>query len=353
MPEIIQSPHPGDFTHEAFHHQIGRAKRRELHRFAAVTCISNPVRYRSRYDLYHRFARDFAEAGVPLYTVEMAFGDRPFMVTERDNNRHLQVRCADELWHKENMLNLGINFAIQMNPDVKYIAWIDADVIPMRPVREWVEETIEQLQHYEVVQMFKHAQDLDPHGNMIGPPAVSFMARYLESGCKPPNRGGFWSSYYDKEHGHPGYAWAANRNALDKLGLAMGGGPLIDFAILGAADRHMALGLVGCMEQSFEHLNDEYRAALLQWQIRAERWIRRDVGFVPGSLYHYWHGKKRDRGYSDRWKILKGNNFNPLTDLTRDSQGLLRLETYDPRQIRLRDEIRFYFRSRNEDSIDL
>src|SRR5690606_474893 len=135
-----------------------------------------------------------------------------------------------------------------------------------------------------------------------------------------PERGGFWSGdYYDKEFGHPGFAWAMTRFAADNMSSPMGG-PLIDFAILGAGDRHMCLGLVGCMAQTFEHLNPQYRHALMQWQVRAERWIKRDVGYVKGSIYHFWHGKKKDRGYTDRWKILKDNEFDPMLDLTRDSQ---------------------------------
>ena len=46
-----------------------------------VTCISNPVRYRSRWQLYARFEEEMARAGVPLLTVELAYGERPFMVT--------------------------------------------------------------------------------------------------------------------------------------------------------------------------------------------------------------------------------------------------------------------------------
>jgi hypothetical protein len=200
--------------------------------------------------------------------------------------------------------------------------------------------------------MFETAFDLDPNGKVIGHPQESFLSKYVKSGYQLPKRGGFWSGYYDMEHGHPGFAWASTREALDNMSSSMGG-PLIDFAVLGAGDRHMALGLVGCMEQSFEHLNKEYRHALKQWEVRAERWIKRDVGFVRGSIAHMWHGKKKDRGYTDRWKILRDNNFDPILDLTKDSQGLYRLETWDERQIRLRDQIRSYFRSRNEDSIDL
>ena len=56
----------------------------------------------------------------------------------------------------------------------------------------------------------------------------------------------------------------------------------------------------------------------------------------------------------DRWKILTENQFNPNTDIKRDWQGLFQLEDHgDMRSIKLRDDIRKYFRARNEDSIDL
>ena len=46
-----------------------------------VACISNPVRYRSRWRLHERFAAEMARAGVNLVTVELAYGERPFVVT--------------------------------------------------------------------------------------------------------------------------------------------------------------------------------------------------------------------------------------------------------------------------------
>lgn len=318
-----------------------------------VVCLpyANPVRYKSRPRLYKLIAENMAEAGAHVITTEAIFGERPPEVTDKNNPRHLQVRGVDELWLKENTLNLAINHASKLFPDWKYLAWVDADVMPMTgSVKHWLMETVQQLQHYHVVQMFKHAVDLGPNGEIISAPMESFMSKYIHSGCVKPIKGGFWEGSYYMEHGHPGYAWSATREALDNMSGPMGG-PLIEFAILGAADRHMALGLVGCMEQSFEHLNKEYRHALMQWQVRADRWIKRDVGYVPGSLYHFFHGPKRARGYTDRWKILRDNSFDPMLDLTRDAQGLLKLETWDERQIKLRDQIRAYFRSRSEDDL--
>jgi len=312
-----------------------------------VTMISNPVRYRSRYEIYRKWITAMTEAGVRVVTAEVAFGDRPFEVTERDNPMHLQYRTIDELWHKENVLNLAINYVMQIDPCAKYIAWIDADVLPMRPIKEWIQETVHQLQHNHFVQMFEAAYDLDPKQNVIGQPQRSFFSQYVKSGYKKPNRGGFWNDYYTNAHGHPGFCFAATVEGLR----AVGG--LIDFAILGAADRHMCLGLIGCMDQSFESKNDTYIKKLLQWQERCERWIKRDVGYVSGSIYHYWHGKKGARGYTSRWKILVDNKYNPDTDIKPDHQGILQLETWDDRQIMLRDQIRSYFKSRSEDSIDV
>ena len=107
-----------------------------------VTCISNPVRYASRWRLYRRFAETMRTAGVHLVTVELAYGERPFEVTEVGNPDHVQVRLpsSDELWHKENLLNLGIS---RLPRDWRYVAWIDADIEFHNP--DWAKETVEQL----------------------------------------------------------------------------------------------------------------------------------------------------------------------------------------------------------------
>src|SRR5690242_3950084 len=72
-----------------------------------VTMISNPVRYRKRWDLYEKFIRHVHDAGAIPITVEVAFGNRAFAITHPDNPFHVQLRTPDELWIKENALNVG------------------------------------------------------------------------------------------------------------------------------------------------------------------------------------------------------------------------------------------------------
>lgn len=304
-------------------------------RFHVVTMISNPVRYSSRYKLYLEFEKRMEAEGVNLWTVELQLGDRPFCVTSAANPRNVQLRHWDELWHKENALNVAIS---RLPDDWETVAWIDADVEFVR--KDWVEETLHQLQVYQVVQMFETAIDLGPNGQALAT-HKSFMSQYINNGAEFPE-----TAYEEK---HPGYCWAARREALDGIG------GLFDRAILGAGDRHMALAFVGRAESSFHpDTTSDYKRSILLYQERCNVSLRRDVGYVPGTILHYWHGRKKDRRYYDRWRILVDNNYIPWKDVKYDSYGILQLhDDMTERFLKLRDSIRAYFRARNEDSIDL
>lgn len=304
-------------------------------KFHVVTMISNSARFDSRFRLYKEFEQRMTAAGVQLTTIELAQGNRKYEVTEEGNPRHIQIKYYDELWLKENALNIAVS---RLPYDWKYVAWIDADVQFMHP--DWVQQCIHQLQVYQVVQMWEHAVDLGPNWETLHT-HKSFMSEYIKRGAVHPEAN--YSEF------HPGFAWACRREAFDMMG------GLLERAILGAADRHMALALVGKAQYSFHpKLNSKYQEYILEYQNRCETSIRRDVGFVPGTVLHTWHGKKADRKYYDRWQILVTNDYQPYHDLKKNSYGLFQLnDDGTERFVRLRDQLRGYFRVRNEDSIDL
>jgi hypothetical protein len=300
-----------------------------LDKFWVVTVVSNFARFGSRYKLYKDFVRRLGN--VNLLTVELAFGDRPFEVTEAGNPNHVQLRTWDELWHKENLINIGIS---HLPSDWEYVAWIDADIEFVR--EDWAEETVHQLQHHHVVQMFQTAVDLGPDGEALKI-LDGFVYSYL-TGQPPAYSRGAYPAW------HPGYAWAMRREAFDHLG------GLIDKAILGAADHHMAWALIGSANKSMPgKIHANYKKYIKIWHERAEAHIKRDVGYVPGTILHYWHGKKADRKYVERWDVLIKHGFDPERDLKRDWQGIYILTDDGSR---LRDDLRKYFRQRNEDSVD-
>lgn len=296
-----------------------------------VTCINNYVRFKRRYELFWKFKQEIeADPNIILYIVEISFGKRPFMVTECGNPRHLQLNTDDELWHKENSINLMVQ---RLPKNWKYVAWLDADIKFLNP--NWATETIHQLQHYKIVQMFQNAVNMGPNEEIVST-YKGFMYQYMQGKSYTTSKYEFW---------HPGFAWAATREAWNEMG------GLLDFAILGAGDHHMALAWVGMAEKSMPgNISEAYRREVMDYQNRCEKHIKRDVGYVSGIILHSWHGKFKDRKYIERWDVIIRNDYNPDIDIKRDWQGLYILNS--THKIGLRDGIRAYIRQRNEDSVD-
>jgi hypothetical protein len=309
-------------------HPVFKLEAHTLDSLAVITPVFNPSRYRTRIDLYHEFAEHCACAGARLFTIELALGERPWVVTDPNNHDQHQVRSADEMWHKERLINLMIE---RLPHNIKYIAWVDADVRFARP--DWAKETIQLLQHFPIIQMFSKASDLGPNNEILNTHIGVMYAH--RAGLITDTK--FYSKY------HPGFAWAARRSALDDLG------GLLDIAILGAGDRHMAQAFLGQVNRSYPlEMSPGYVEQLQLWQKRALTHIRGDVGFMEGHLMHYWHGPKINRRYMTRWNVLIKNEYDPEFDLKRDTQGLHRFTDRNPL---LRQDIRAYFMQRSEDDI--
>lgn len=312
-----------------------------------VTTIFNATRWRSRWRLWEDFAKHVQEAGAVLITVEIAFGERAFVVTQADDIYDVQLRTNSEIWFKENAINIGIMRAVHLGAGK--VAWVDADTMFARG--DWADETLHQLEHYNFVQMWSQYQDLTPDHELIGT-AASFADNYLKHGYKKPPKGNCYYGYpYGKRGypGAPGLAWAARVDALD----AVGG--LIDYCILGACDWYMAHALIGRLDDVLRpEYNPRYCDLMREWEARCKRLYNSDkrgiLGVVQGLALHMFHGKKVNRKYGTRDEILINADFNPDLDLKKDSQGLYQLTNRSPK---LRDEIRRYFRERNEDSIDV
>ncbi|HWF01567.1 MAG TPA: hypothetical protein VG248_17325 [Caulobacteraceae bacterium] len=291
-----------------------------------ITVHSNPVRYESRRRLHLEHQARMAEVGVTLWVGEAVFGDRQPEVTDPDNSRHIVFRCDSEVWLKEAIQNAVVE---RMPADIRFLMWEDADVEHLS--KDWASETLEALQHYKVVQPFSHVVDLGPDGEVIEN-HTAFVYQY-EKGNRP---GREYSPFM-----HPGYGWAWRRKAWDQAG------GMISRAICGAGDHHMALGLIGQAEKSLPGgIHPNYRKMVLDWQDHARRAVDGDIGHIPGTLLHTFHGWKADRRYQSRWSILVDNHYDPEVDVQLDSQGMLRLTGNKPQ---LRDDLRRYFRVRMED----
>jgi len=297
-----------------------------------ISVISNPVRYKTRTNLFTDFLKRMAHSGATHWIVEAVFGERHPTVLDPHNPQHIKVRCDDELWLKENLINVA---ARHLPDDAKYVMWLDGDVHFERD--DWAMETLHALQHYDAVQPFSHAVDYGPDHEILQT-ATGFAYCYV-SGQRVN------SHKYGGPYWHPGYAWAFRMETWQALG------GMIERAICGSADHHMACSLVGRGLDSFhKQAHPNYRRMIEAWQARAETSVRRNIGYVPGTLLHYYHGAKANRKYVERWDILTKNDFDPYADVFHDRHGVLRLApAIDHRTRTLRDQLRTYFRQRKED----
>ena len=296
-----------------------------------ITVISNPRKWKSRIALYKKFEQHMLESpNVRLTVVECAIGERDFEIELHPGINNIRVRAKSQIWNKENLINIGIS---RLTPDWNYVAWIDADVT-FRD-KNWAVKTLDALQIYDIVQPWDTCYDLGPNGEHL---------ELHRSFCKLFHDG---KPIGAKAKGpytfaHPGYAWAATRRAIDLLG------GIFEQAYLGAGDHHMALSFVGQADYSVPGgVHPNYKANVMAWQKLAMQHINGNIGYVPGTIEHGWHGAKAKRAYIDRWTILTKHNFDPVTDVKKNWHGVVELIGNKPL---LRRDIDKYFSQRCEDA---
>jgi hypothetical protein len=395
MEKLVSSPGPG-LEHFPAQSAIDHPSQAQpgIHTYPdklyVCTVLENPLRWRSRYRNFWIYDNMCRKAGVESYVAEIAFGGRAFEITEPDNPKHLQLRTRDELLHKENALNLLIQ---RLPADAEYIGILDADMQFVR--QDWAQEAMHLLQHYKVLQGFSDYLDLGPNSEPLQVHSGgSFVCRELQNPPHNPLVGQHDTKCprhpknnheHHKHHGPcpcppcpkwcchgkphhyvpcdpyiypfgkkfgarlPGLAWFWRKSALNEVG------GLLDWAMGGSADLYMALALFNRLDTlNLSLFTENFQRMAMEWQERAERYIRRNVGFMPGTALHYWHGHKERRQYVSRDSLMRRLGFDPLKHIKRDWQGLWCLhDDGSINSIQIRDGLRHLARLRDEDSMEV
>ena len=304
----------------------------QLHVF---TVRSNPLYWARPHGNWLRFARGMLDAGVSLTVIECAYGDDDEHRCAISGARHIPVRAKTRVWNKENLLNIGVH----RTPEAKYIACIDADIMFRRG--DWPMATLQALQHYDVVQPWSDAYDLGPNEEHLAHHRA-FCRQYFYRQPMVATSRPYWNGDGGPHvYPHSGYAWAMTRQAFDWVG------GLFELGGMGSGDHHMALGLIGHANASVPGgITESYRREVKRWEARALRHINRNIGYVPGTIEHLFHGRKNDRGYQSRWDMFIKHAFDPREDLMLNSHGVLEFALNKPE---LRHEFDLYLQSRNED----
>ncbi len=262
-----------------------------------------------------RFLRQLEAEGLPVFVGEVAGGDVAWFLPEAPNVVRWRVEVGQEMWRKENVINL-----LEKVVPAEYtaLAWIDADVWFQR--LDWYEAACEALERHAVVQL-ADTIILTAEDGTLG-------SAHVTSGATG-----------ELVHGgtHPGMAWAARRSLWTEAG------GLYERGIIGGGDTvNAACFLPGGGDLKWLGYSDlpEALAARKAW---AER--NGGCGHVPGTVWHEWHGDRRDRHYSERHKWLEG--LDVQKHLCKREDGLL--EWTDDAPVAVREAVRRYFSLRRED----
>jgi len=294
-----------------------------------IIVVSNPCLYATRYILLQDFVKriEEEEENVNLYVVEMIYPGQKFIVTDSKNKRHLQLRTETPIWHKENMINLGVKYLLPKT--YKAFAWIDADV--EFESTTWALDTLKVLNgSKDVVQLFSHCVDMDLDETNLN--IFNGFGYSYSKGKKYTGKG--------KDYWHPGYAWAMTRRAYEKVG------GIYDKGVLGSGDCIMAMGFINQAASLHNaEYHEDYPASMMDFQQAAGK-LR--LGYVPGVIRHHYHGTKQNRQYTERWKILMKHQYSPQIHLTYNEQGILVPTAAFPEEFK--EDIMNYFRERKEDS---
>ena len=259
--------------------------------------------------------------------------------------RHFKYRYTQALWVKENLINLALR---DCGADWDCAAWIDKDIEFLD--RDWADKTRDALGAYDIIQPWSRAVCSGESGS--GPTIREYLDLYQghllhdDEGMMP------WSACPRGEggsEGHCGFAWAATRSFLDRIG------GLYDRCLLGGGDDYLKASLRG------DRVSDEIppespplgRDRRLELGVArfygdftggfAERCRGARIGFVEGKIIHHYHGRLASRGYLTRYDAAIENGFDASRDVIYESDGTLRL-----RNESLEQSIGEYFPSREE-----
>lgn len=299
-----------------------------------LVAFYNPCGYKSRRRNYRWFASRVRKQGLKLLCVELADSRRRFELTSEDADRLVQVTSASVLWHKERLLNIGLD---HLPDECDKIAWLDADLLFADD--GWIEETSALLERYPVVQPFSCAVRL---GRWVHPDAlergrIHNRSRHTKTGMA---RSAALGAHLPGPLREPGLAWASRRSTFEGLGF-------FDCGVIGGGDLFMAQAFWGNTKSALRaFVGGAMRDALDQWQARIHRRVGGRVANASGVVFHLWHGSRGNAHHVRRLAWLAEHKFDPQRDLKLNPDACWE---WASDKSGLHRRVEHYFRQRNED----
>jgi glycosyltransferase involved in cell wall biosynthesis len=301
----------------------GKLKMNESHvhnDMAVMCCYYNWCGFEHPKNNFYRFLGRMKYDGVPLYGIELSLTDK-FETTDMDGFIQIKVNRNNICFQKEAALNLLEKYIPE---HFTKIAWIDTDLIFTN--KKWYIDTSNALTKYKLVQMYQAGNLTNRYGGII----KNTLGNIHAGGPTKTNEG------------HPGGAWAANREFWKH-------GGLYPYCAVGGGDTLFLYSLFeNCINDRpvFKNLSGKSHTEYTAWKEKIYAYVNESVTCIKGGFIHEWHGEKEGRNYKFRHKILKKLDIANCIKL--NSIGLLQIDNVEESVYK---DIFEYFLNRNEDGI--
>lgn len=292
-------------------------------KLAVVTCFFNWAGFSRKTANLRRFLLQMQAQRIPVFGIEAVLPGQTAATQGFDGWQRVPANERNIMFQKEALLNKAVSL---VPSHFDKIAVFDADVWFANP--GWYECAESMLDNYPVVQLYDTAKWLAQDGH------IEIERRSIAQWNTHGRRG-------PASMAHTGFAWAMRRNLWSEFG------GLFANCITGSGDVYNAIAFCGMeLEQhpmlagNRQGVNADYK----KWAWRVREWTGGKVGYVPGTIYHEWHGTRRDRSYVKRHEvcaqIAKG-------DVGLNDFGLF--EWSDTAKPEVTTAVRDYFTERRED----
>lgn len=253
--------------------------------------FSNSKKIKSNYKKFRKYFP------YDITTVEVALPRQKFFI---DDSIKIKANNTNIFWQKERCLNIAID---SLPDNTKHIAWIDTDIRFYNDNLE--KDTIKALDKYPLVQLFDECFEK---------PGINAYNNNISLGYKTVNQ--LNNVYFP----HIGYSWAFNKDILID-------NRLYDKDPVGNSDVLQLMAWKGTWNHSsIIELNREYRQQFLLWAWDSYEKVEGNLGYVPGKVEHFYHGRTIYREYTTRNNMLTENGFSP-DKLEIDTNGLYKINS--------------------------
>ena len=299
--------------------------------FWAITSYYNPFHSKSRILNYHNFINNLK---IPIITVEWSYNNT-FELKEEDADILIQISGGSILWQKERLLNIAID---SLPAHCTLVAWVDCDII--FEDEDWTDKAKEMLKKNHVIQLFEDVIYLNRYKTkkLNSRLASKLPNNKILKSSASENKKGKYLIDTEMNSSIPGLAFASQKKWIQELGF-------YDAAVIGGGDSLMFHGIIGLTELFFAKRS--FSSAHIK---HFKKWLKKiplntRISYLPGAIYHQYHGNLKNRKYFEREHILSNLNFDPEKHLFLTSDGVW---GFSKNTSKLEKTIFEYFQSRNE-----